>query len=120
MITPTAEKVQDVLDAKAPTNVSQLRSYLGLINYCHKFVRNLSTVLKPLYELLSKKQCRWSDCDQSAFKISKAMLLEAPCGVHYDPKLPIVVSCDESPYSIGAVLSHITADGDAHPVCVCI
>ena len=44
------------------------------------------------------------------------MLLEAPCRVHCDPKLPIVVSCDASPYGIGAVLSHITADGDEHPV----
>ena len=54
-IKPTKEKVQDVIDARAPTDVQELRSYLGLINYYHKFIPKLSSVLAPLYELLSSK-----------------------------------------------------------------
>lgn len=36
--------------------------------------------------------------------------------VHYDPALPIRLACDASPYGLGAVLSHITADGVERPI----
>ncbi|XP_065190696.1 uncharacterized protein K02A2.6-like [Sycon ciliatum] len=114
-IKPTKEKVQDVIDARAPTDVQELRSYLGLINYYHKFIPNLSSVLAPLYELLSSKSWDWSHRQQSAFESSKKLLIDSPVRVHYDPKLPIIVSCDASPYGIGAVLSHVV-NGEEHPV----
>ena len=115
-IHPTAEKVQDVTNAPVPTNVAELRSYLGLINYYHKFLCNLSSILAPLYELLSTKSWQWSSTQQAAFDKSKVLLSSAPVRVHYDPKLPLVVSCDASPYGIGAVLSHLMQDGSEHPV----
>ena len=59
-IHPMAEKVQDVANAPVPTNVAELRSYLGLINYYHKLLCNLSSILAPLYELLSTKLWQWS------------------------------------------------------------
>lgn len=46
------DKIEAVLKAPQPENVSQLRSYLGLVNYYHKFLPNLSTVLHPLNALL--------------------------------------------------------------------
>ena len=115
-IHPTAEKVQDVTNAPVPTNVAELRSYLGLINYYHKFLCNLSSILAPLHELLSTKSWQWSSTQQAAFDKSKVLLSSAPVRVHYDPKLPLVVSCDASPYGIGAVLSHLMQDGSEHPV----
>ena len=50
----TEEKVQAALAAPQPKDVSQLRAYLGLINYYGKFLRGLSTTLAPLYKLLRK------------------------------------------------------------------
>ena len=114
-IKPTKGKVQDVIDARAPTDVQELRSYLGLINYYHKFIPNLSSVLAPLYELLSSKSWDWSHRQQSAFESSNKLLIDSPVRVHYDPKLPIIVSCDASPYGTGAVLSHVV-NGEEHPV----
>ena len=35
---------------------------------------------------------------------------------HFDPNLPVTLSCDASPYGMGAVLSHVLADGAEHPV----
>ena len=53
------EKVKAIKDAPAPTNVTQLRSFLGLVNYYNKFLPNLAANLTPLYSLLSKHQ-RWA------------------------------------------------------------
>ncbi len=50
----TEEKVCAVRDAPVPTNLTQLRSFLGILNYYHKFLPNLSSKLNPLYILLSQ------------------------------------------------------------------
>ena len=49
---PNNQKVKAIMNAPTPTDVSQLRSFLGLMNYYGKFLPNLSTVLAPLHYLL--------------------------------------------------------------------
>ncbi len=49
---PTMKKVQAIQLAPAPSDISQLKSFLGLINYYSKFLPNLSHTLSPLYRLL--------------------------------------------------------------------
>lgn len=44
-----------MLNAPHPQNVSQLQSYIGLVNYYHKFLPNLSTVLHPLIAFLQTR-----------------------------------------------------------------
>ena len=41
-VQPTQEKVRAIRDAPAPTNIHQLKSFLGLINFYAKFLPNLS------------------------------------------------------------------------------
>ena len=52
---PSQSKVKAVEEAPVPTNVSELKSFLGLVNYYSKFLHNLATSLAPLYQLLNKK-----------------------------------------------------------------
>ena len=53
-IQPTEDKVRAVKDTPVPTNVTQLQSFVGLVNYYGKFLPNLSSILAPLYSLLQK------------------------------------------------------------------
>ena len=46
---PTEEKAKAIKDAPRPKNVSELRAFLGIINYYAKFLPNLSTVVSTLY-----------------------------------------------------------------------
>ena len=46
----------------------------------------------------------------------KELLHSAKLLVHYDPDKDIVLSCDASPYGVGAVLSHVMKDGSEKPV----
>ena len=53
------EKLRTIVDAPAPRDVQQLRSFLGLLNYYSKFLPNLFTTLAPLYQLLQAK-VKWT------------------------------------------------------------
>jgi len=112
-----SSKVEAITKAPAPKNVTELRSFLGMVNYYGKFLHNLSTDLYPLHTLLKHgTKWHWSeDCDR-AFRAVKTKLTEAPVLMHYDPELPIRLAGDASNYGIGAVLSHVDANGQEHPI----
>ena len=61
---PVEEKINAVKRAPAPCNVSELRSFLGMVQYYHSFLPGLATTLTPLHRLLQKNvQWEWTkDC----------------------------------------------------------
>ena len=71
-------KTDEILNIPLPEGVSELRSYLGMINYYQSFVPNLSSILRPLYAMLEKgKKFEWSDKGKNAFENSKRALAES-------------------------------------------
>jgi transposase InsO family protein len=114
---PTDAKVQAIRNAPSPRNVSQLKSFLGLLNYYCKFLPNLSSTLAPLYKLLHKNTAWcWTTEQQQAFQHAKDSLTSDCLLVHYDPTKELILACDASPYGVGAVLSHKTKDGQEKPI----
>jgi len=114
---PTSEKVRAITDSPAPTNISELRAFLGLVNFYGKFMQNLSTLLAPLYKLLRKGvPWRWKAAQQKAFQGAKDLLKSPKLLVHYDPKRELILTCDASPYGLGAVLAHRMEDGSERPI----
>ena len=109
----TQEKVEAVVNAPRPENVQQVRSFLGLVNYYHKFQPNLATTLHPLNQLLEQgKRWKWTtECEAALIKVKKLMVL-----THYDPVRPLRLACDAPPVGIGPVLSHIMDDGSERPI----
>ena len=72
---PTKDKVKAIKEALKPKNVSELRSFLGIINYYGRFMANLSTQLSPLYDLLKKKKIwSWGTKQDKAFEVAKNAL----------------------------------------------
>ncbi|KAJ0172353.1 hypothetical protein K1T71_012326 [Dendrolimus kikuchii] len=107
------DKVEAILKTPEPKNVSELRAFLGLINYYNRFMQNSSTVLAPLYNLLkSKIKYRWSIECKNAFTKIKERLASSEVLVHYSPDLPLIVTTDASAVGVGAVLAHHTPDGE--------
>ena len=116
-IHPTEEKVRAIKEAPTPTNVTELRSFLGMLTYYSKFLPNLSAQLSPLYTLLGKNVAWFWDAPQEeAFVQAKEALLSDSLLVHFDPNKPLVLACDASQYGIGAVLSHAMEDGSERPI----
>ena len=114
---PTDEKIQAIKSAPAPQYVTQLKLFLGLLNYYSKFLLNLSNILAPLYRLLQKntRWC-WEAEQRKAFQQAKESLTSDCVLVHFDPAKQLVLACDASPYGIGAVLSHRTDNGKDKPI----
>ncbi|KAL5503444.1 hypothetical protein EMCRGX_G010396 [Ephydatia muelleri] len=114
---PTQEKLQAIVDAPAPKDVSQLKSFLGLVNYYSKFLPHLANTLAPLYALLKKhQQWCWGAEQEEAFKRTKSQLASDVVLAHFDPQQRLAVACDASPYGVGAVLSHLYNDGSERPI----
>ena len=114
---PLPEKVKAIQEAPIPRNVSELKSYLGLLTYYAKFLPNLSTHLAPLYRLLRcDTRWQWSTAQQKAFEKSKELLVSSKLLIHFDSSLPLVLACDASQYGIGAVLAHRLPDGSERPI----
>ena len=116
-IHPTEDKVKAISEAPAPTNTTQLRAYLGLINFYRRFLPQAATLLEPLNRLLKANTLwSWSVKQENSFKKSKEILLNSDALVHFDPKLPLVVVADSSAYGIGGVLCHLV-DNVERPIC---
>ena len=114
---PHPDKVLAIQQAPKPLNVTQLKSYLGLLSYYGKFLPNLSTLLAPLYQLLGKDvSWKWSSEQESAFQASKELLTSSKLLVHFNPQFPLLLACDASAYSIGDVLAHVMPDGSEQPI----
>lgn len=111
------EKVRAIVDFPKPTNVTALKSFLGVCSYHRKFVKNFSQICSPLTELLhgaTKKfrkgtvdrefVSRWSkDCDLS-FENLKTALVNVPVLGYPDFDLAFTVEIDASLEGLGAVL----------------
>lgn len=115
-IRPNPKKIEAIRNAPRPENLTQLKSYLGIVNYYCRFIPNLSKELSALY-MLTKKDSKyiWNDECQKSFEKSKELLVGNNVLAHYDPSKEILLHCDASPYGLGAVLSH-KINGKEHPV----
>ena len=113
----TEDKVQAIKQAPCPTSRTELRSFMGLVNFYGRFVKGLAHMAQPLYDLMKNTQeWHWGDAEQKAFDQLKDALSQAPVLVHYDPDLPLCLACDASGTGVGAVLAHIYPDGTERPV----
>ncbi|KAG1927461.1 retrotransposable element [Pimephales promelas] len=71
----------------------------------------------PVHKLLRKdEKWNWEGEQEAAFAQSKEMINSVQVLLHYDPQKDVILSCDASPYGLGAVLSHKMPDGSERPI----
>ncbi|XP_048232892.1 uncharacterized mitochondrial protein AtMg00860-like [Ricinus communis] len=70
-------KVKVIQDWEPPTKVTELRSFLGLVNYYRRFIKGYSSIATPLTDLLKKGRAwDWSTKRQQAFEGLKKAIME--------------------------------------------
>lgn len=76
-------KVEAILKWSVPTNLKQLKGFLGLSGYYRWFIHKYATMAAPLTELLKKDSFMWSIIAQEAFTklksaVASALVLKFP------------------------------------------
>lgn len=102
-------KTEAIRNAARPTNVSELRSFLGLMSYYRKFIKDFAKIAKCLHVLTSKEtKWNWNDECDHAFHTLKEKLVSAPILGYPDPKTgQFILDTDASNNAIGCVLSQV-------------
>ena len=110
-------KVKAIIEMDKPSNITELRRFLGMANQLSKFTIDLAETTKPLRDLLSKKNAwHWSYAQDQAFLNVKSLLSMTPILGMYNPQAETVLSADASSYGLGSVLAQKQSDGHWRPV----
>lgn len=104
-------KIQAVKEWPVPTNLKQLRGFLGLAGYYRRFVQNFGAIASPLHALTRREAFLWSQEAQAAFDNLKEALCQTPVLALPLFDIPFVVETDACGNGIGAVLMQA-----GHPV----
>jgi hypothetical protein len=98
-------KISEILNWKQPTDVSKIRSFLGLAGYYRRSIEGFSKIVKPLTSLLEKgKELKWDEACQKCFEELKERLTTAPVLIMHDIHKGFDVYCDASHLGLGCVL----------------
>jgi hypothetical protein len=82
-IRPDNAKIKAVGQATPPKSCSEVRSFLGLTNYCSRYIPIYSTITYPLRQLTkAHAQFIWTNTQEQAFQALKRALTSAPVLAH--------------------------------------
>ena len=103
------KKIEAVQQWPVPTNLKEIRAFLGFTNYYRRFVRNYSKIAAPILALTkttSEDAGQWNAAAQKAFEDLKAALTSAPTLVlpRIGTNERFTLYTDASGFAIGAVL----------------
>ena len=101
-------KIESIQNWKTPTNVHEVRSFMGLCSYYRRFIKNFSDIAQPITKLTCKGQAFiWSANCQLAFDKLKEQLTKSPIMAYPREDCTFILDTDASNFGIGAVLSQI-------------
>ncbi|XP_039684977.1 uncharacterized protein [Medicago truncatula] len=98
-------KIEIIEKMLPPTSVKEIRSFLGHAGFYRRFIKDFSSITKPLTSLLLKDAdfVFDDDCLQAFCRLKEA-LITAPIIQPPNWSLPFEIMCDASDYAVGAVL----------------
>ena len=102
---PSEEKIAAVVNAQPPQNVSEVRSFVQLVQYSSKLIPNFSQVAEPLRKLLRKRQTfTWGQEQQAAFEELKRLMTSAEPLAYFRGDCKTRIVADAGPDALGTVL----------------
>lgn len=116
-VKPNPDKVKAIREFPIPRSRKEIKSFLGLLGYYRKFIKDFAKLTKPMTECLKKdKKIVLDDRYIQTFNICKELLINDPILQYPDFSKPFNLTTDASNYAIGAILSQGPIGSDK-PVC---
>ena len=115
-VSPLPDKIKALQEYKLPETVDQLRRFLAMLNFYHRFIKNAASVQACLHELTKGKTKKdktpivWSETTKAAFNECKQILANSALLAHPVPNSSLSLVTDASDVSIGAVLHQSVGD----------
>lgn len=110
-IKPNVKKIAAIEKYPEPTTIKELRSFLGMMGYYRRFVKDFAKIAKPLTNLLrgegchSNKKVKFDENQKRCFMRMKSLLSSSDILIYPDYSKPFTLTTDASDFAIGAVLS---------------
>ena len=110
-ITPSEEKIAAVVKARPPQNVSEVRSFVQLVQYSAKFIPDFAQVAEPLRRLLRKGEpFVWGPDQGDAFHKLKKLMTSTKALAYFRNDCKTRIVADAGPEGLGAVLLHLQGE----------
>ena len=111
------DNVKAIVQALRPKDQSELRSFLGLVQYCARFIPSFAIIASPLWDLTKAHvKWKWGISEEDAFQAVKMQPTQAPVMAFFKQGAETRITTDASPIGIGAVLEEKQEDGQYRPV----
>lgn len=104
-IKPLVKRAQGIVDYNVPKTKKQLQRFIGMMNYDRNFIKGITEIAKPLYELLNKDvKFVWNEVHEAAFiKIKQKWKEELELYIP-DMNKRFELETDASNIGLGAIL----------------
>ncbi|KAI4291963.1 hypothetical protein PAPHI01_1237 [Pancytospora philotis] len=110
-IKPDPAKVQALQDYRKPNDISELRAFLGLVNYNREFIDNFAITTQPLYDIFKGEQRKstktiiWDEKRTKAFEALRGAVKESTSRALPNFDQEFIVITDASKVAIGGILA---------------
>ena len=106
------DKIRAILDMSPPHTETEIRGFLGRLQYISRFIVRLTYTCEPIFRLLRKKQPKvWDDQCQQAFERIREYLLSPPVLVPPMPGRPLLLYLSVSDVALGCMLAQLDDSG---------
>ncbi|XP_014664198.1 PREDICTED: uncharacterized protein K02A2.6-like [Priapulus caudatus] len=104
-ISPDPRKVDAMNAVTEPQNISEMRSFLGMVNYCARFIPDLASISAPLRNLTKADvPWTWGPSETAAFSSIKELVSKHCTMVYFNPANQTEVIVDAGLHGLGAIL----------------
>jgi len=111
------KKVMAIQDWPIPTNLKEMKGFIGFCNFYCRFLKNFALIAQPLHDLDKKGlPWKWGLPQQQAFEQLKELIAAEPCLKQLELDKPFQMETDASAFAYRAALSQKQRNGRYHPV----